>query len=83
MLYRISLPLNLYRTVLLLAMCACCIVGLTVFPAFFWGKGIRPSISLRVCISSSSSCSASPVTDLTTLAYDKWQEGKRARGRAV
>ena len=79
MLYRISLPLNLYRTVLLLAMCACCIVGLTVFPAFFLGEGYSPIdftsglyilVVVLLCF---------PVTDLTTLAYDKWQEGKRAR----
>ena len=63
----------------LLAMCACCIVGLTVFPAFFLGEGYSPIdftsglyilVVVLLCF---------PVTDLTTLAYDKWQEGKRAR----
>ena len=79
MLYRISLPLNLYRTVLLLAMCACCIVGLTIFPSFFLGEGYSPLdftsglyilVVVLLCF---------PLTDLTTLAYDKWQESKRAR----
>ena len=79
MLYRISLPLNLYRTVLLLAMCACCIVGLTIFPSFFLGEGYSPIdftsglyilVVVLLCF---------PLTDLTTLAYDKWQESKRAR----
>ena len=81
MLYRISLPLNLYRTVLLLAMCACCIVGLTVFPSFFLGANFVPLdftsalyvlVVVLLCF---------PLTDLTTLAYDKWQESKRSRDR--
>lgn len=79
MLYRISQPLNLYRTVLLLAMCACCIVGLNVFPAFFLGEGFQAldftsalyvMVVVLLCF---------PLTDLTTLAYDKWQENKPRR----
>ena len=38
MLYRVCLPLNLYRTVLLLVMGAACIVGLTVLPTMFFGE---------------------------------------------
>lgn len=43
MLYRVCSPLNLYRTVLLLAMCACCILGLTILPTMFFRR--------RLCLS--------------------------------
>ena len=39
MLYRVCQPLNFFRGVLMLAMVACCVLGLTLLPGMFLGEG--------------------------------------------
>lgn len=78
MLYRVCRPLNLYRTILLLAMCACCIVGLTVFPQLVYGSPpyqqldfvstLYVIVVILLCI---------PLSELAVRAYDKWQANKK------
>ena len=79
MLYRVCLPLNLYRTVLLLAMCSGCIIGLTVFPSMFLGRGytaldftsaLYVIVVILLCV---------PLSEFAIRAYDKWQINNKKR----
>ena len=78
MLYRVCLPLNLYRTVLLLAMSACCILGLTVIPTMFFGEGYAPLdfvcilyviVVVMLCV---------PLSGIFIKIFDRMRENKKS-----
>ena len=77
MLYRVCLPLNLYRTVLLLAMSACCILGVTVMPTMFFGEGYAPLdfvcilyviVVVMLCV---------PLSGIFIKIFDRMRENKK------
>ena len=78
MLYRVCLPLNLYRTVLLIAMCACCILGLTVLPTMFFGEGYLPLdfVSILYIIVVVMLCV--PLSGIFIKLFDRLREGKKS-----
>ena len=77
MLYRVCLPLNLYRTVLLLAMSACCILGVAVMPTMFFGEGYAPLdfvcilyviVVVMLCV---------PLSGIFIKIFDRMRENKK------
>ena len=83
MLYRVCTPLNLYRTILLIAMCACCILGLTVLPTMFFGEGYArlDFVSILYIIVVVMLCV--PLSGIFIKLFDRLREGKKgddARG---
>ena len=77
MLYRVCSPLNLYRTVLLLAMCACCILGLTILPTMFFGDGYASLdfVSILYIIVVVMLCV--PLSGIFIKLFDRLREGKK------
>ena len=80
MLYRVCLPLNLYRAVLLLAMCTCCILGLTLLPTMFFGDGYAQLdfVSILYIIVVVLLCV--PLSGIFIKLFDRLRENKRNDG---
>ena len=80
MLYRVCLPLNLYRSILLAGVFACCVLCLTLFPQLVYGPNYQQLdfvstlyvlVVILLCF---------PLSEFATKTYDKWQAGKKRNG---
>ena len=83
MLYRISLPLNLYRGVLFLAMLAGCIVGITLFPTQIFGPSYQPLEFVPVLYSIVVILVSFPLSDTMIKLFDKLRENKKQNEQSV
>ncbi len=83
MLYRICLPLNLYRGVLILAMLAGCILGITLFPVQIFGEGYTPLGFVPVLYSIVIILLSFPLSDAMIKIFDKLRANRKQEDQRV
>ena len=83
MLYRICLPLNLYRGVLILVMLAGCVLGITLFPRQIFGEAYVSPNFVSVLYALVVILLSFPLSDAMIKIFDKLRSSRRTEEQRI